>query len=92
MLIKDIHDSPHEDNPFIKTQITKCNNKHMKDEYGDAYDKFINAGKYHYVFNVGVRVRDETSDGRVVYHNEHEGPNLKMIRKKKTFQKVEFMT
>jgi hypothetical protein len=30
VLTKDIHDLPHEVNQYVKTQITKYNNKHIK--------------------------------------------------------------
>ena len=83
MPTKDMHDLPYEVNQFIKTQITSCNNEHIKEEYGDAYEQLY-LGKYHYVLIFDVRARDATSEGRVGYHNERRGDEFKDDREKES--------
>ena len=86
VLNKDIHDSPHEANQFIKNKITKHNNQHMMDEIKDEFDK-LNKGKYKYSLSFQVRVRNNVGD-KVKYHNEDRSGEFKDDREKKIYQKA----
>ena len=70
-----IRDLPHEANQFIKTLITHHNRAHMLYEYGEIYDK-LNTGKYQYILNFTVRIRDISKD-KVYYYKDVRSAEFK---------------
>ena len=90
VLNRDIHDLPHEANQFIKTQITKFNNKYFKEQMTDEFEK-LNKGTYNYSLSFRVRVRKNV-DGRVTYFNKDTSAEFKDDRKKEDIPKKQFYT
>ena len=83
---KDIHDIPHEANQYIKTRLTKHNRDHIIREYGDIYNK-LNTGKYQYILNFTVRIRDMSAD-KVIYRNDVRSAQFKDDRTADNIQKI----
>ncbi len=82
---------PHEANQYIKTALTKLNNDHFKEQYGQDFER-LNEGQHQYELTFKVRVRDNV-DGVVKYHNETRHGQFKDDRPKDKIPKtkIEFV-